>query len=289
MRRFWALIIFVGLLFFFFRDAVAQTLFNQFSQSADVNIGATVGSTTLTISGYQSPYASVILKTSTGTFLASTTADANGYFSISNVLINASNLTYCFQAVDFKRIGISEACITIPGPITGNVTYSDVFLPPTIGLSRKKIQAGQDGIIFGYSMPGATVYLNIEGRTVTITADSTGYYTYIYKNVPAGKFTITASASLSGKPSLDPTNNVILEAQSIVDQLEEKVDETIDKTKDKLPKGTFELWPFLLIGLALLVAIGILLYKLKFRLWVIFIDFFRRKRKMHHDWFLDHW
>ncbi len=262
------------------------TLFPQFSQSKSTVVTATVGTYHLTVSGYQSPYASIILKTQNGVFLASTTADSNGYFSISNILINSSVLTYCFQAVDFKRIGESDACITLDGPISSDVTKNNIFLPPTIGLSKKQINAGQNAIIYGYSMPGATVYLYIEGKIVTLLADSTGFYTYTYKNVPEGTFRITTSAELNGDKSLDPTNDVVLESLSVGQQITNEGKKTIEKVKKAVP---FNLLPFFLIALGFLVAIGFLLYKLKFRIWVIFIDFLRRRKKMHHDWFLDRW
>ncbi len=264
----------------------AVTLFPNFSQSGSSTVTATVGRFHISVSGYQSPYASIILKTQNGTFLASTTADSKGYFSISNILINSSVLQYCFQAVDFKRIGESDSCITVSGIIDKDLTYSDIFLPPTIGLSKKQINAGQNGIIFGYSMPGATVYLDIEGKIITITADDTGYYTYIYKNVPEGVFRISATAELSSKKSLAPTNDVTLEALSIPQQITNTGKKVVEKVAKKVP---FNLLPFLLIALALLVAIGVLLYKLRVHFWVIFIDFLRRRKKMHHDWFLDKW
>lgn len=264
----------------------AVTLFPKFSQSKDTVVKATVGQFHISITGYQSPYASIILKTQSGTFLASTTADAQGYFSISNILINSAVLQYCFQAIDFKRIGESDACITVSGEITKDITYSDVFLPPTIGLSKKQINAGQDGIIFGYSMPGATVYLDIEGKIITVTADETGFYTYTYKSVPEGVFRISATAQLSDKKSLAPINEVVLESLSVPQQITNTGKKVIEKVSKKVP---FDLLPFLLVALVFLVAIGVLLYKLRLGIWVIFIDFLRRRKKMHHDWFLDRW
>ena len=286
MKRVLALVIFGGFILGFATQVVAVTLLPTFSQSKKVTVSATVGSSHLTVSGYQSPYASIILKTANGIFLSSTTTDSKGYFSISNVLINNSVTTYCFQAVDFKRIGVSESCITIPGPFSGDVTYNDVFLPPTIGLSKKEINAGQDGIIFGYSMPGATVLLNIDGKVINVTADENGYYTYIYKNVPVGVFTISASAKLGDATSLPPTNDVTLTSLSFNQQITEEGKKVVEKVKQKVP---FDFLPFILLALAFLIAIGILLYKLRLRLWVIIIDFLRRRKKMHHDWFLDHW
>ncbi len=286
LKSFPVIIVF-GLFFILLISQVfGATLFPQFSQSKSTVVTATVGTFHLTVNGYQSPYASIILKTQNGVFLASTTADANGYFSISNILINSSVLTYCFQAVDFKRIGESEACITLEGPINSDITKNDIFLPPTIGLSKKQINAGQDAIIYGYSMPGATVYLYIEGEIVTLTADTTGFYTYTYKNVPEGIFRITTSAELNDKKSLDPTNEVVLESLSVGQQITNTGKKAVEKVKKVVP---FNLLPFLLIALGFLVAIGFLLYKLKLRIWVIFIDFLRRRKKMHHDWFLDRW
>jgi len=85
---------------------------------------------------------------------------------------------------------------------------------------------------------------------------------------------------------LDPTNEVVLESLSVGQQITNEGKKTIGKVKKAVP---FNLLPFLLIALGFLVAIGFLLYKLKLRIWVIFIDFLRRKKKMHHDWFLDKW
>lgn len=271
------------LLVFFYGKALSQ---NNFSQSGSVTIGAKIGSSSLTLSGFQSPYASIVLKTSTGIFLASTTADANGYFSISNVPINSTELTYCFLVADFKRVGVSESCITLDGPITGDVTKDNIFLPPTIAISKEVINAGQNASIFGYTMPGAIVTLNIGGKIVNVTADDTGFYTYEYKNVPAGKITITATATFDGTGSLEPKNSVTLQALTTTQLVQEGGKKVIEKVEKAIP---FNFLPFILLALLLLAIIGFLLYKLKIRPWVIFVDFMRRRKKMHHDWFLDWW
>lgn len=286
LRNFPVVLVFVCFFVLLIGQVFGATLFPQFAKSKSSVVTATVGTYHLSVTGYQSPYASIILKTENGTFLASTTADSNGYFSISNTLINSSVFTYCFQAVDFKRIGESDACVTLAGPLTSDITKTDIFLPPTIGLSKKQINAGQDAIIYGYSMPGATVYLYIEGKVVTVTSDTAGFYTYAYKNVPEGIFRITTTATLNDKKSLVPTNQVILESLSVAQQITNTGKKTIQNVKKVVP---FNLLPFLLIALGFLVAIGLLLYKLRLRIWVIFIDFLRRRKKMHHDWFLDRW
>jgi len=274
--------IFAILLFVFSRTASAQVPHPEFSESGSSVIRASVGRFYLSISGYQSPFASIVLTTKSGQFLRSTTADSGGYFTLTDILITEDFSGFCLIAVDFKRIGESEACIDIDTPVTQNLTYADIFLPPTIGLSRKIINAGEDAEIYGYTMPFAKVYLTINEEVVTLTADSTGFYKYLFEDVPAGSYTFSATAELNGKSSLPPTKKVTLEARSIVGQITEIPKEVAEK----LPVSNIGL---LLLALLLLIAIGILLYKLRFRLWVIIVDKFRKKHKMHHDWFLDGW
>ncbi len=81
---------------------------------------------------------------------------------------------------------------------------------------------------------------------------------------------------------IPPTKKVTLEARSIVGQIAEVPSEIAKK----LPLLNIGL---ILLALFLLIAIGILLYKLRFKLWVIIVDKFRKKHRMHHDWFFDAW
>lgn len=263
--------------------ASALTTFPSKAQSKDETVTATIGSFYLTISGYQSPFASVVLTTKGGIFLRSTVADSKGYFTISEVLITDTFAGFCLNAVDFKRIGESEACIDIAGPITHDLEYKDIFLPPTIGLSKKQINAGGSAQIYGYTMPHATVKLSIDGKMVTLTADETGFYIYNYDNVPAGVYNFSASASLSGKDSLPPTKKVTLEAVSLPMQITSSITNAGQKALKNYPIAAIL---YGLIGLILLAAIAFLLYKLRFQLAVIVFDKLSGKKKMHHDWFI---
>lgn len=273
---------FIALLFAVGSVKAQAVEFPQFAESGSSVVTASVGRFYLSVSGYQSPYASIVLTTKSGQFLRSTTADSGGYFTLTDILITESFDGFCLIAVDFKRIGESEACIDVATPITGNLTYTDIFLPPTIGLSKKVINAGEDAEIYGYTMPYAKVYLTINGEVVTLTADFAGFYKYLFLDVPAGRYSFSATAELNGKISLPPTKKVTLEARSIVGQIAE------------IPREVAKKLPLLNIGLILLplfflVAIGVLLYKLRFKLWVIVVDKFRKKHRMHHDWFLELW
>lgn len=249
-------------------------------------VNATVEGFYLSISGYQSPYASLVITTQNGQFIASTTADSKGYFTISKVLVNDTISGFCLQAVDFKRLGESYSCINISSEVTKDLVYNDIFLPPTIGLSKKQINAGQNAVIFGYTMPNGTVYLTIEDKIITLTADATGYYQYTYENVKAGVYRLSAAGELNGLKSLTPLKGATLEALSLPAQITTTAADITQAVKKKFP---LDLALLFLIGLIFLTAIGILLYKLRFRLWVIFIDFLKRRKKMHHDWFLDFW
>lgn len=274
--------ILVFALIFLTKTAHAQVYFPQFSKSGSSTINASVGRFYLSVSGYQSPFASIVLTTKSGQFLRSTVADNNGNFTLTDILITENFDGFCLIAADFKRIGESEACIDITTPVTQNLTYTDIFLPPTIGLSKKTINEGESAEIYGYTMPFAKVYLNVNGKIITLSADSSGFYKYLFEDVPAGTYTFSATAELNGKTSLPPTKKVTLEARSFTSQIAQVPQEVASK----LPLLNIGL---ILLALLLLIAIGILLYKLRFKLWVIFIDKFRKKHKMHHDWFLDAW
>lgn len=255
-------------------------------KKGSTTVSATVGRYSIAVSGFQSPFASIIMLTMSRQFLGSTVADANGYFTLKDILVPDDAIGFCLQALDFKRIGESESCIDLHGKINGNAEYKDIFLPPTIGLSRKQISAGQDAVIYGYSMPHAIVHLNIEGKIYDIEADDAGFYTYTWKNVPPGTYRISSSADFKGQTSLPPTYTVSLEALTVTQQVTKKTKEIAKEIKKRTP---WEWVYFAALALILLAAIGALLYKLRVHIWVIFIDFVRRRHKMHHDWFLDRW
>lgn len=169
MRIFLFVFSVVSLLIFKPNISYAQTtLIPENAKSGSAVVTASVGDKYLNVNGYQSPNASIVIQTSSGIFLESTTADGNGYFSITNILITDDFPGFCFTAIDFRRIGESESCVDITEVVTESQTYSDIFLPPTIGLSRKLIAAGEDAQIFGYSMPQAQVDIEFEGESVTL-------------------------------------------------------------------------------------------------------------------------
>src|ERR1035437_3160478 len=104
------------------------------SGSLGTTVQASVGEFYLNLSGFVSPFASIVLS-SDGVLMRTTIADEKGNFSIPQVLIKMGFSHFCLDAIDFKRIGESYTCFTIP-PATDSVTMNNIFLPPTLGLSR---------------------------------------------------------------------------------------------------------------------------------------------------------
>lgn len=122
------------------------SLFNPIGASAASKSGSTqvfgsIGEFYLNISGFISPFASIVM-TSDGVFIRAIVADENDNFSISEVLIKKGFSHFCLDAIDFKRIGKSYTCFSFP-PAEADITMTDIFLPPTLGLSREEIANGQ--------------------------------------------------------------------------------------------------------------------------------------------------
>lgn len=235
-----------------------QPVFGQASKQGRVDVVAIVGELTLSVSGYISPYASIVL-TSQGVFLRSAVADSKGYFYISEVLIKKGFSEFCLDAVDFKNIGESSACFSFP-PAESSIVMTDIFLPPTLGLYRNDIEAGGTAIAFGYSMPNAKVILHLsDGRIFEVIADSTGYYEFRIEKMQAGTYKLYSEASLEGINSLTPKKQIELRVLTFEQQAVGLIGKLKDKVVDRLiSTGLGILW----IAIPLIILIIILLLKL---------------------------
>ncbi len=280
MKRIYFLFTIFYLLFAVPSDAQAPIFYPG---GAPVDVKARVGEFIVNISGLASPNASIVLS-SNGQFLQSGTADTGGYFSFQNVPVRAGISGFCLQAVDFKRIGESEGCLNFE-PITTSRDFKDIFLPPTIGLFRKQINAGEEALIFGYSMPKAAVDIKVRDReTFSVGGDTSGYYEYRFKNVPAGTYYMSSTAEFETKQSLLPTKEAKLEALSVPAQVAEVTKKLPEKIRDLL---TTTIYGFLLVLLILLLIIIILILILKPAWTKVLFDKFKRKYPLHHDWLLE--
>lgn len=253
-------------------------------------VSATVGDFYLNITGYIAPFASIVLSTQ-GVYLRATTADQFGYFTISQVLIKRGLSSFCFDAVDFRRLGESYSCIDIP-PAKAAVTLRDIFLPPTLGLSRSEIAEGSSTVARGYSMPGALVTLRVNGQIYKTHADSTGYYQIVLQGVKAGIYKLDARANFQSKDSLEPSKKVILRSLSWWEQLIQWLANLWKRFTEFLTSLSLgPLW--LAIPIIILIIILILriwperftfIYKSK--IMIIFAKAFKRHKPLHHSYFV---
>lgn len=250
-------------------------------------VQATVGEFYLNLSGFASPYASIIL-TVNGTVYRTAVADEMGNFSITGVLIRKGFSSFCLEHLDFKRIGESEACFNM-APATKSIDKKDIFLPPTIGLQRTQIAAGSDGVIFGYTMPGSQVTIHLkDGKEYIVQADSSGYYTLTLKNLKAGTYELFATAVYHQKPSEAPSHMIKLIAlswwQQFLNWLKDIITWLLQRYHDL---GLGPLW--LVFPLIPLVTYFVLrLWPERFT-WItesrtLAFLFRRKERKLHHAW-----
>lgn len=255
-----------------------------------VDVSAAVGQYYISLSGSIAPYASIVLTTN-GVVLRSTVADANGYFSFTQVLVKKGFNSYCLTAVDVKRLGQSEGCFTTP-TITGSYSRQNIFLAPTIGLFRTQIQVGSNAVIWGYSMPGALVSIHSsDGKVYTATADTAGYYEVRPLISSEGTYDMYATAQFKNQQSVKPTNKVTLIALTFSQQINKNIGNWFTNLLTwihNLPLGP--LW----IGLPILILIFILWRKLKAepeggnikgkKKERLFFDRLLGPHKLHHAW-----
>jgi len=186
------------------------------------NVSASVGKYYITVSGYVSPFASVVMSQGS-IFMASTVADPKGYFTLSNVFVNEGFTDFCMEAIDVKRVGDSYTCLKID-PVFKDTSKEGVFLPPTVGLSGKKINPGSSVFASGYSMPNAKVVINIsKDIKIDVLADQNGFYKYEIRDIPAGKYSLFATARFEEKDSEKPTRTKDLEALSLGGMLQQNL------------------------------------------------------------------
>lgn len=256
-----------ALLFLFISVSQAQA-------QKSVNVKASVGKYYFSLSGYASPFASIVMR-SNSISLASTVADPKGNFSIKRVLVNEGFTDFCLEVIDIKRIGDTFTCFKIP-PVVKDTEKRNIFLPPTIGLSGKRLVPGSSIFASGYSMPNAEVIINISKDIIIKTrADKSGFYKIEIKDVPAGKYSLFATARYEKRDSEKPDKRVELESLSLSGLIQEN------------------LLLILLILLLVLIVIILIFILLSRRLRDIIRGLLgrkpvakRRPNPLHHSWFI---
>jgi len=316
MKRFLPLTSLFLLLFyvFFFSASRVNQVFAQLKLEAgsEVEVKGEVGEYYLDVSGFISPFASVVL-TSENKFLRSTVADRTGNFSISSVLIKKGFSSFCLTGVDFERIGESYKCFSFP-PAQGSIIMNEIFLPPTLGILRAELNPGAIANSFGYTMPESVVTLHLNAVSglgskvlgvntfdvkklpsssstkLTVMADKKGYYEFSIKNLNAGDYRLYSKAQYKNKTSLTPDKLLQLKMLSLKDQFSTSLNDLWEKTLVFLAGLSLgSLW--------LAIPIIILIIILTLKLWPERFSFVyenklvnsfhkRRKKKMHHGWWM---
>lgn len=273
-------------------------------------VAGTVGEYYLNITGYASPFSSISLYIN-NVFIRGTVADQNGKFSISQVLIKLGLTNFCLKATDGKQLGESNSCISFPAT-TGSYEKKDIFLPPTLALSKNQVPEGSSVTAYGYTMPGAEVTLHISnGKTLVTKADSKGYFEFILKDYKAGKYTVFATAKYSNIDSISPSQKLEFNVLSKTGEAVAKVGSKVGDFWDWLWKlltswGLGPLW----IAIPIIILIIILLLKLlpkrfwkyiklPFRIFPRFTGIFynptlahmfevltRKRKPLHHKYFM---
>lgn len=252
-----------------------------------VTVSAHVGAYRLNLSGYASPFASIILR-SGGIFYRSTTADERGYWEIDDISINKDFSSFCLEHIDFRNLGSSTACFSVP-PAKEDISKQNLFLPPTIALQRSEITAGGNAVVFGYSMPSSKVTIHLQnGKTYEVTADEHGYYQLTLKNLPAGTYELFATAVYQGQTSASPTTTVRLTALTWWQQILKWLHDLFNWLWSVLTGlGLGPLWLILpLIPVILYLIVKIWPEQFTFIYDSQIYVFFHPQKKLHHAWFV---
>lgn len=174
----------------------------SFTHAQVVHIGATVASppdTIISFSGIAYPSAPITILQNGSAFLT-TTANAQGDFSVAKTNATPGSYTYTLSAQDAlgrNAVPISVATTVVYQTTT---TVSNIFFGPTIQLSATTIQEGDSLTIFGITSPGSSVviYLTKSPTTTpyTVTANSSGVWTRTFSSeLSQGNHSVRARAT----------------------------------------------------------------------------------------------
>lgn len=267
-------------------------------------VSGSVGEYYLTLTGYTSPFASVSLYID-NIFIRGTVANEKGDFSISQVLIKLDLAKFCLKTADAKHLGESESCISIPAA-QGSLEKNEIFLPPTLALSKNQIPQNSAAIAYGYTRPGAEVTLFLDnGKKFIKTADAIGYFEFSLNGFKAGKYTMFATAKYNNVEAIGPSKKIELNVLSTTGQAVAKIGNFWDWLWKLLSSwGLGILWLAIPIIILIIILILKLLprrlhlvprfkWSLPFRTTGIFYNptltrFFdllrHRKKHLHHEW-----
>ena len=174
----------------------------SFAHAQVVHIGATVASppdTIISFSGIAYPNAPITILQNGAAFLT-TTATAQGDFSVAKTNATAGSYTYTLSARD--ALGRNAVPISIATTVVHQTTttISNIFFGPTIQLSAATIQEGASLTVFGITSPGSSVVIYITKisttTSYTVTANASGVWTRTFSSeLSQGNYSARARAT----------------------------------------------------------------------------------------------
>lgn len=165
------------------------------SYSNEVKIDAIVGGvTTVQISGYASPRASVIVnlvnsRAEIGKYPADDRAVFGGAFQV--VLQGPDTL--CLTVEDVSNIKTSPICFVLDAKHSAYV-FEDIVFPPTIQVDQ--LLDGGGVRVSGFTLPGGTVDILLDnGLSYTTSANQFGYYSIEIEIIDNFEHTVVAKTT----------------------------------------------------------------------------------------------
>jgi len=147
-------LLFLGLSFIFPSESKQQMLVKGIQSSTKVS--AVIGEKYLTLTGWSSPGARVVLSSSAGNLFQQTTADQTGFFVFQYVFLPERTGELSLIAQD--REGLTSLPLFLPEPPSDyNVFIENILMPPTISLANGEVLPNETAQAAGRSFPQSRV------------------------------------------------------------------------------------------------------------------------------------
>lgn len=133
----------------------------------------------LSVSGYSAP-GTFVTFTDNGSVIGTDSAGPTGFFNQIFTGLQPATHSLLIYGVDQNGRATAPIFIDVYTPIYQQTTVSDIVLPPTISVSETEIEPGDDLIVWGTTVPSAslTVFTESQLRSYSASADSVGDWDY---------------------------------------------------------------------------------------------------------------
>ena len=181
------------------------------SESKKISIGTDIDNlnlpTTVNFSGFSSPFARIHI-VQNGKTIATTLADSNAHFEFS--LSGLVNNVYLFSIYSEDSNDRKSSFLSLPIYIKTSATINidNIYLPPTIDISKTEVKRGNSIYIFGKSIPNSLVTISLNNYNseyiYKVTSDDKGIYFYNLNTfgLNNGNYNIKSKYNFNNKESL---------------------------------------------------------------------------------------